>query len=92
MKKRLKLLRESLPNEILGVPVKKCIDYLTQSEYDLPKANVLSFEMVDGSKIIIRPSGTEPLIKAYLTVCFDSQENQKRISGYNEYLNGLFLY
>ena len=92
MKKRLKLLRESLPKQILGVPVKKCIDYSTQSEFDLPKANVLSFEMTDGSKIIIRPSGTEPLIKAYLTVCFDSQENQKRINEYKEYLNGLFLY
>ena len=92
MKKRLKLLRESLPKQILGVPVKKCIDYSTQSEFDLPKANVLSFEMTDGSKIIIRPSGTEPLIKAYLTVCFDSQENQKRINEYKEYLNSLFLY
>ena len=54
------------------------------------KANVLSFELADGCKIIIRPSGTEPLIKAYLTVCFDKAKNATRLHAYKGYLDGLF--
>ena len=90
MKKRLASLRENLPEELFGVKVAKCIDYLTQTEYALPKANVLSFELADGCKIIIRPSGTEPLIKAYLTVCFDKAKNATRLHAYKGYLDGLF--
>ena len=33
----------------------------------LPKSNVLSFTLEQGAKVIIRPSGTEPKIKAYYT-------------------------
>ena len=90
MKKRLKNLRANLPSTIAGIEIKKTIDYLTQTEYDLPKANVLSFEMVDGSKVIVRPSGTEPLVKCYLTVCFDKERNQARLQDYKNYLDGLF--
>ena len=79
-----------MPDEIVGVKVAKSIDYLTQTEFNLPKSNVLSFEMVDGSKIIIRPSGTEPLIKAYLSVCFDKKKNEHRLQVYKEYLAKLF--
>jgi phosphoglucomutase len=32
----------------------------------LPAANVLEFRLAEGNKVIIRPSGTEPKIKAYL--------------------------
>lgn len=35
---------------------------------DLPKANVLRFQLIDGSSIAIRPSGTEPKIKYYFSV------------------------
>ena len=90
MKIRLKALRENLPQTIAGVQVLKTIDYLTQTEYALPRANVLSFEMIDGSKIIIRPSGTEPLVKSYLTVCFDEQKNKERLEAYKTYLDSLF--
>tara|TARA_Y100001935_G_scaffold26273_1_gene19637 strand:- start:367 stop:2076 length:1710 start_codon:yes stop_codon:yes gene_type:complete len=34
----------------------------------LPKSNVIEFESFDGSKIILRPSGTEPKIKMYISV------------------------
>ena len=36
-------------------------------ETGLPKANVLSYVLEDGAKVMIRPSGTEPKIKAYYT-------------------------
>jgi len=35
---------------------------------DLPKSNVLQFFTEDGSKISVRPSGTEPKIKFYFGV------------------------
>ena len=40
----------------------------TDKKIDLPKANVLQFFTKDGSKISIRPSGTEPKIKFYFGV------------------------
>lgn len=90
MKNRLKALRENLPEKIAGVEVVKTIDYLTQTQYNLPKANVLSFELADGSKLIIRPSGTEPLVKSYLTACFNKEKNQERFDEFTNFLNGLF--
>ncbi len=41
------------------------IDY-ENDETGLPKSDVLSFALADGCKIIVRPSGTEPKLKAYL--------------------------
>lgn len=45
-------------------------DVLSNLRYtiDLPKSNVLQFILKDGSKISIRPSGTEPKIKFYFSV------------------------
>ena len=41
------------------------IDY-ENDDTGLPKSDVLSFALKDGCKIIVRPSGTEPKLKAYL--------------------------
>ncbi len=41
------------------------IDY-QNDETGLPKSDVLSFSLADGCKVIVRPSGTEPKLKAYL--------------------------
>ena len=60
-------LRETPPAEFSGVKVAEVVDYAKPEETGLPKANVLSYGLEDGSKIIIRPSGTEPKIKAYYT-------------------------
>ena len=60
-------LRETPPAEFSGVKVAAVVDYAKPEETGLPKANVLSYGLEDGSKIIIRPSGTEPKIKAYYT-------------------------
>lgn len=42
-------------------------------EIDLPKSNVLSYSLEDNSKVIVRPSGTEPKIKVYITACGNSR-------------------
>ena len=44
------------------------IDKGTQESIALPKSNVLQFFTADGSKITVRPSGTEPKIKFYFGV------------------------
>ncbi len=48
----------------------KTFDKISDLRYDimLPKSNVLQFDLIDGSKITVRPSGTEPKIKFYVSV------------------------
>ena len=53
------------------------IDYL-HDETGLPKSDVLSFRLSDGRKIIVRPSGTEPKLKAYLFASDVSQEKAEK--------------
>lgn len=74
MQEVLSAVRSNPPAYIDGSPVVKAIDYMTQTEYDLPKSNVLSYLASDGSKLIIRPSGTEPLIKVYITAATGGNE------------------
>ncbi len=90
MKRLLNKIRENKPEAFAGNKVVKVIDYLTQTEFDLPKSNVLSFEMEDGSMVIVRPSGTEPLIKVYITAVKSEEENKKQIERIIEEFNALF--
>jgi phosphoglucomutase len=90
MKRLLGALRTSAPVSFAGKKVVKVIDYLTQTEFDLPKSNVISFEMEDGSMVIVRPSGTEPLIKVYITAVKTEEENKKHIEQVISEFNVLF--
>ena len=67
-------LRANPPSEIDGLHVEAVNDYLTHerrtrdgkvSMLTLPPSNVLAFELEGGSRVIARPSGTEPKIKFY---------------------------
>ena len=70
-------MRNTPPTEIAGLKVVKFDDYKVsvskdiatgkETEITLPKSNVLAFFLEGGSKVIVRPSGTEPKIKTYLT-------------------------
>ncbi|MDO5109076.1 MAG: phospho-sugar mutase [Erysipelotrichaceae bacterium] len=60
-------LRANPPKDFAGKAVAKAIDYLKPEETGLPKANVLIYELEDGAKVIVRPSGTEPKVKTYFT-------------------------
>lgn len=70
-------LRTNRPEQIDNLKVIQFADYEKQVSIDLttgtetaitlPKSNVLSFTLEQSAKVIIRPSGTEPKIKAYYT-------------------------
>lgn len=69
--------------------VKTC-DFLTQTQYDLPRSDVLRYNSADGSQLIIRPSGTEPLIKCYVTVSGTPEQTAARYAAIEAQLNGMF--
>ena len=58
--------------------VEKVIDYSLGID-NLPKSNVLKIYFVDGSTIVIRPSGTEPKLKIYVSLLGkDEQSNLEK--------------
>jgi len=60
-------LRARQPSRIGETDVEKVDDLLTGVD-DLPPGDVLRFWLADGSRLIVRPSGTEPKLKLYLDV------------------------
>lgn len=70
-------LRENPPSEIGGLKVLAIADYKagikkdlfngSEETIELPESDVISFILDKNAKVIIRPSGTEPKIKAYYT-------------------------
>ena len=60
-------LRENPLTAIGEYKVVKVTDYKKPEETGLPAANVLVYDLEGGAQAIIRPSGTEPKIKAYYT-------------------------
>ena len=59
-------LRNNPPAEVIGKAVTKRVDYKNDNT-GLPKSDVLEYNLEDGSGFIVRPSGTEPKLKIYLS-------------------------
>jgi len=96
----MKNLRENGPSEIAGVAVKQFKDYADgsvtdlitgeKSTMELRDSNVLRFELVDGTSIIVRPSGTEPKIKVYvLTKGADMAQRDENLKKYGAWVTTL---
>lgn len=70
-------VRDNIPKSIAGYDVVKVSDYLLKKEteiatgsatdIELPKSNVIALHLSGDNAVIIRPSGTEPKIKLYIT-------------------------
>lgn len=90
MDKIMTALRENPPKELAGERVvyigdyKKSVAYnledATESKIDLPKSNVLAYKTDKGNGIIVRPSGTEPKIKAYITAIGSSKAASQELA------------
>ncbi|MDD6727974.1 MAG: phospho-sugar mutase [Eubacteriales bacterium] len=83
-------LRTNPPKEIGGYTVTRVDDYKASTSTDvasgnvekitLPKSNVLAYALTDGNKLIVRPSGTEPKIKAYVTAVGKDRQSAEKIA------------
>ena len=77
MQALMQALRDNAPTAIAGLCVKAVSDYQSRetvdtatgakTPIDLPRSNVLRYLLPGGSGVIVRPSGTEPKIKVYIT-------------------------
>ena len=93
MKAIMAALRQSPPTQIAGTAVTCQRDYQNGQErqtasgesrtMELVGSNVLSWTLVDGTTIVVRPSGTEPKIKVYvLTTGADGAQCRERVDRY----------
>lgn len=78
-------VRSNPPQSLAGLAVERAIDYAKGAPMPvvdghgpggqtLPPSNVLEFRLADGSKVMLRPSGTEPKVKAYIFAAGTSLE------------------
>ncbi len=70
----MKSLRAAPPAEIGGWKVRGTTDYLNDGTGLIP-SDVLEFRLEDAGKVIVRPSGTEPKLKLYLSVRGSGEED-----------------
>ena len=76
--------REHIPAALAGMPVTEYTDYQSRicrnmltgekTAVELPSSNVITLVLGDQGSVIVRPSGTEPKIKLYLTA-IDAQQD-----------------
>ena len=90
-------LRNDKVTEINGIKVVKAFDYklseevsyennnVIKSEINLPKSNVLKYILEDDSWFVVRPSGTEPKMKVYLSIVGESlKSSEEKINAFKE--------
>ena len=90
MKNIMSEIRSNPLKEIAGYKVLKLADYSIskkinlktkeETHIDLPKSNVISYYLENDNKVIIRPSGTEPKIKIYITAVGKSMKEATEIT------------
>ena len=86
----MEYLRNLMESKINNTKIIRKMDYklsverdllsLKESSINMPKSNVLKFILEDGSWLVIRPSGTEPKMKVYLSVTGDSIKDSNKKS------------
>ena len=87
MQSIMERLRTNTPTKIADFAVvgwsdykaSKCFDGTIETEITLPKSNVLEYRLENGSKLIVRPSGTEPKLKLYLSAKGKTREESQAV-------------
>ena len=89
MKQLMASIRECTPPEIAGFKTVKVSDYQLKTETDLttgaveqitlPTSNVIALHLEGDNCVIVRPSGTEPKIKLYVTAVGKDKANAEAI-------------
>jgi len=96
IKNMMAKFRSQPPDQLGGQKVVRALDYKTSIEKNLvdnstssialPKSDVIQFYTEDGSKISVRPSGTEPKIKFYISL-FTKLDSKGDFNQVNEVLD-----
>lgn len=73
MQQLMQNLRTAPPAELAGLAVEEVVDYAPGLN-GLPAADVLEFRLAENCKLLVRPSGTEPKLKAYVFSCGKSAQ------------------
>lgn len=100
MQSIMKQLRENPPNNLNGKNILCFCDYLnrvkifnncSKESINLPASDVLKFELADNISIVIRPSGTEPKLKVYISVVASTKEKSDELAlSFCKYFENLF--
>ena len=74
--KKMTSLMDNFRNSIRSIGKNKVVEMIDYSKgvNGLPKSNVLKLFLDNGSSIVVRPSGTEPKLKIYISICGDNFE------------------
>lgn len=82
-------IRSNPPKSIGNLPVISWTDYSTsvmenlksgeKETISLPKSNILEFELEQGARVILRPSGTEPKLKVYYTAQGETTQEAEKV-------------
>ena len=66
--------------EVAGYKVTEYLDY-SMGIQGLPKSNVIKFKLDNQSSVVLRPSGTEPKLKIYISASSKTEEEARLITG-----------
>ena len=80
-------IMEKVRNQITYIGKYKIVNKIDYEKgvNGLPKSNVLKLFLENGTSIVVRPSGTEPKLKIYTSICGDNFENNDKT--YQEHIN-----
>ena len=91
MQEIMSKIRKTGIDEINCVKVVKSLDYMEGLD-GLPKSDVLKYYFEDGASVVIRPSGTEPKLKTYISTCLGSKEESiEENKAFEETLKKFFI-
>lgn len=100
MQSIMKQLRENQPTSLNGKNILCFCNYLnrikifnncSKETINLPASDVLKFELADNVSVVIRPSGTEPKLKVYISVAANTKEKSDELAiSFCKYFENLF--